>query len=59
MNVIGSMTDRELNYTFEDAYFKFRLPLNECIILLTANYLDQVPQFVKDRGQPVNIELLT
>ena len=59
LNVIGKMTDREMNFTFLDKYFNFRLDLSQCQILLTANYLDKVPQFVKDRGMPVNIELLT
>src|SRR4051794_2139638 len=53
------MTDREMNFTFLDKYFNFRLDLSQCQILLTANYLDKVPQFVRDRGMPVNIELLT
>jgi len=57
--VIGKITDREMNFTFLDKYFNFRLDLSQCQILLTANYLDKVPQFVKDRGMPVNIELLT
>src|SRR4051812_17949754 len=53
------MTDRKLNYTFLDKYFNFNLDISEAIILLTANYLEKVPQFVKDRCKPVNIELLS
>ena len=59
LNVIGKMTDRKLNYTFLDKYFNFNLDISEAIILLTANWLEKVPQFVKDRCKPVNIELLT
>ncbi|CAG8623625.1 4003_t:CDS:2 [Paraglomus occultum] len=33
--------------------------LLQAIILLTANLLEKVAQFVQDRGEPVNIELLT
>jgi len=36
-----------------------RVDLSEALILLTANYLSKVPDFVKDRCKPVNIELLT
>lgn len=55
LNLIGKMTDRKLNYTFLDKYFNFNLDISEAIILLTANYLEKVPQFVKDRCKPVNI----
>jgi ATP-dependent Lon protease len=37
----------------------FNLDIGESIILLTANYLEKVPQFVRDRCKAVNIELLT
>ncbi|CAJ0757622.1 2364_t:CDS:10 [Entrophospora sp. SA101] len=59
LNVIGKITDRELNYTFLDKYFNFNLDISQAVILLTANYLEKVPQFVQDRGEPVNIELLS
>jgi hypothetical protein len=59
LNVIGKITDRELNYTFLDKYFNFNLDISQSVILLTANYLEKVPQFVQDRGEPVNIELLS
>jgi hypothetical protein len=59
LNVIGKITDRELNYTFLDKYFNFNLDISQAVILLTANYLERVPQFVQDRGEPVNIELLS
>jgi len=36
-----------------------RIDLSEALILLTANFLSKVPDFVKDRCKPVNIELLT
>jgi len=59
MNVLGKIMDRELNYTFLDKYFNFNLDISGAIILLTANLLEKVAQFVQDRGEPVNIELLS
>jgi len=58
-DVIGKMTDRENNFSFMDNYFGFKLDLSNVQFLMTANYLDKVPQFIKDRGVPVNIELLS
>jgi len=59
LNVIGKMADREMNFSFMDKYFNFRLDLSEAVILLTGNYLDRVPQFIRERGLEINIELLT
>jgi ATP-dependent Lon protease len=33
--------------------------LSDCILLCTANYADQVPDFVQNRAEMVNIELAT
>jgi ATP-dependent Lon protease len=33
--------------------------LSDCILLCTANYVDQVPDFVQNRAEMVNIELAT
>jgi ATP-dependent Lon protease len=59
LDVIGKITDRELNFSFTDKYFNFNLDLSEAIIILTANDLFRVAQFVRDRCKPVNIEFLT
>jgi hypothetical protein len=56
---IGNITDRKLNWTFTDKFLNIRIDLSEALILLTANYLTKVPDFVRDRCKPVNIELLT
>jgi len=36
-----------------------RIDLSEGLFFLTANYLSKVPDFLRDRLKPVNIELLT
>jgi len=59
LNVIGKMTDREMNFSFMDKYFNFRIDLSNAVILLTGNYLGRVPQFILERGLLTNIELLT
>ena len=59
LDKIGNITDRKLNWTFTDKFLNIRVDLSEALILLTANYLSKVPDFVKDRCKPVNIELLT
>lgn len=56
---IGNITDRKLNWTFTDKFLNVRIDLSEALILLTANYLTKVPDFVRDRCKAVNIELLT
>jgi len=33
--------------------------LSDCILLCTANWADQVPDFVQNRAEMVNIELAT
>jgi len=33
--------------------------LSDCLIFCTANYPDQVPDFVRNRAEMVNIELAT
>ncbi|CAJ0761857.1 1075_t:CDS:2 [Entrophospora sp. SA101] len=37
----------------------YRIDLSDCILLCTANYADQVPDFVQNRAEMVNIELAT
>ncbi|CAG8768710.1 4087_t:CDS:2, partial [Racocetra fulgida] len=37
----------------------YRVDCSDCIILCTANYVVQVPDFVKNRAEMVNIELAT
>jgi len=59
LDKIGNITDRKLNWTFTDKFLNVRIDLSEALILLTANYLSKVPDFVRDRCKAVNIELLT
>jgi hypothetical protein len=59
LDKIGNITDRKLNWTFVDKFLNVRIDLSEALVLLTANYLSKVPDFVRDRCKPVNIELLT
>src|ERR1043165_3517166 len=59
LDMVGSITDREQNWSFMDRYFGFRVDLSRCWILMTANYPEKVPQFIQDRGLLVKIELLT
>ena len=35
------------------------MDLSDCLLLCTANYADQVPDFVQNRAEMVNIELAT
>ena len=42
-----------------DQFLGYRIDLSDCIIMCTANYADQVPDFVQDRAEMVNIELAT
>ncbi|CAG8759149.1 6513_t:CDS:2, partial [Funneliformis caledonium] len=37
----------------------YKVDLSDCILLCTANYADQVPDFVQNRAEMVNIELAT
>jgi len=57
--VVGQLTDRGLNFDFQDKFFEYRLDLSSAIIFLTANYPDKVPDFVRSRCKFVNIPLLT
>lgn len=56
--IMGQITDRELNYWYEDEFLEYGINLGEAIILLTANYADLVPDFVRSRCKFVNIQLL-
>ncbi len=59
LDKIGNITDRKLNWTFTDKFLNVRIDLSEGLFFLTANYLSKVPDFLRDRLKPVNIELLT
>lgn len=56
--IMGQITDRELNYWYEDEFLEYGINLGYAIILLTANYADLVPDFVRSRCKFVNIQLL-
>lgn len=57
--IMGQICDRELNYWYEDDFLEYGINLGEAIILLTANYAELVPDFVRSRCKFVNIQLLT
>ena len=56
--IMGQICDRELNYWYEDDFLEYGINLNEAVVLLTANYADRVPDFVRSRCKFVNIQLL-
>jgi hypothetical protein len=58
-NMIGNVLDIKKNKDWFDQFLGYRVDLTDCIILCTANYADQVPDFVQDRAEMVNIELAT
>jgi len=57
--IMGQITDRELNYWYEDEFLEYGINLGEAIIILTANYAEKVPDFVRSRCKFVNIQLLS
>ncbi|CAG8574074.1 4822_t:CDS:2, partial [Scutellospora calospora] len=40
-----------------EKFLGYRVDLSDCVLLCTANYADQVPDFVQSRAEMVNIEL--
>lgn len=56
-NMLGNVLDIKKNKDWMDQFLGYRVDLTDCIILCTANYADQVPDFVQDRAEMVNIEL--
>ncbi|MCE8163840.1 MAG: hypothetical protein I3273_06240 [Candidatus Moeniiplasma glomeromycotorum] len=59
MFVVGQMTDREINFAYYDEFLEWDVDLSQAIIMLTANYWDRVPDFVRSRCKRINIQLLT
>ncbi|CAG8527575.1 28735_t:CDS:2 [Racocetra persica] len=60
LNTISIIFDDTKNKTdFEDVYFQFPVPMNECFMICTANYLERLEQFVLSRCTRVKIEWLT
>jgi hypothetical protein len=58
-NMLGNVLDIKKNKDWMDQFLGYRIDLSDCIIMCTANYADQVPDFVQDRAEMVNIELAT
>lgn len=54
LDKIGNITDRKLNWTFTDKFLNIRIDLSEALVLLTANYLSKVPEFIRSRCKAVN-----
>jgi len=57
--MLGNVLDIKKNKDWYDQFLGYRVDLSYCIILCTANYVKQVPDFVKNRAEMVNIELAT
>src|SRR5436305_9659450 len=56
-NMLGNVLDIKKNKDWYDQFLGYRIDLSDCILLCTANYVDQVPDFVQNRAEMVNIEL--
>jgi ATP-dependent Lon protease len=56
-NMLGNVLDIKKNKDWYDQFLGYRVDLSDCILLCTANYVDQVPDFVQNRAEMVNIEL--
>jgi len=55
--MLGNVLDIKKNKDWYDQFLEYRVDLSDCILLCTANYADQVPDFVQNRAEIVNIEL--
>lgn len=58
-NILGNILDIKKNKDWYDQFLAYRADISNCILLCTANYADQVPDFVQNRAEMVNIELAT
>lgn len=56
-NMLGNVLDIKKNKDWYDQFLGYRIDLSDTIIMCTANYADQVPDFVQDRAEFINIEL--
>jgi hypothetical protein len=56
---VGKLLDIKKNKDWFDQFLGYRVDLSDSIIMCTANYADQVPDFVQDRAEFINIELYT
>ena len=57
--MLGNVLDIKKNKDWYDQFLGYRIDLSDTIIICTANYADQVPDFVQDRAEFINIELYT
>src|SRR4051794_28628417 len=57
--MLGNVLDIKKNKDWYDQFLGYRVDLSDCILLCTANYADQVPDFVQNKAEMVNIELAT
>ncbi|WNE40364.1 MAG: Lon protease [Mycoplasmataceae bacterium] len=57
--MLGNVLDSKKNKNWYDQFLGFRVDLSHTIIICTANYADEVPDFVRDRATFINIELYT
>src|SRR3954452_9008763 len=57
--MLGNVLDIKKNKDWYDQFLGYRVDLSDTLLLCTANYADQVPDFVQNRAEMVNIELAT
>jgi hypothetical protein len=59
LDALGKVLDPNVNTRHWDKFFEGYLNLKYCIIFLTMNWETRCPQFIKDRCDMIDIELLT
>jgi len=57
--VLGNLTDKTLNKKFKDVFYDRPIPINQCIFFCTANYPEDIEQFLLSRLTPVKIQPAT
>ena len=51
--------DKEQNHAFTDHYIEEEFDLSECLFIATANYIDRIPDELKDRLEIIEISSYT
>ncbi|CAG8437994.1 8417_t:CDS:2 [Ambispora leptoticha] len=57
--VLGNLTDKTLNKKFKDVFYDRPIPINQLIFFCTANYPEDIEQFLLSRLTPVKIQPAT
>jgi ATP-dependent Lon protease len=53
--VLGNITDRKLNKKFKDVFLDYPIPIGQLIVFCTANYSENIDEFLKQRMTPIEI----